>query len=145
MYPTLFNQVSDQYCAVNKAIALLPSPTDEAAANQWANTTWNFPPITDEGTITFTELGLALKASIAEVLAPERPCGDDLRRGPNANAWRRWTIQQGWNPHVPIAGPNDYRNSSLGTAGNNSPEHNRRRSEFKSGTALTRRFQAFLH
>ena len=93
MYPTLFNQVWDKYCAVNQVIALLPNPTDAAAANQWANTTWSFPAEQGSGTLTLAELGLALKAMYrSEVLASERPSGDDLRRGPNADAWRRWTI-----------------------------------------------------
>ena len=65
IYPTLFNQVWDQYCAVNKAKALLPSPTDEAAANQWANGQWKFPDDKGGGTLTLTELGLLLKASTA--------------------------------------------------------------------------------
>ena len=65
VYPTLFNQVWDQYCAVQQALSLLPEPTDEDAANQWANAQWKFPDQQGTGNITLAALGLKLKAGAA--------------------------------------------------------------------------------
>ena len=60
-YPALFNAVWDQYCIVSTQQQALPSPTDDAAANQWANAHWSFPA-PDNQTTTLADLGLKLKA-----------------------------------------------------------------------------------
>lgn len=61
LYPSLFDQAWDQYCAAGEQQTQLPDPTDAVAANAWANATWTFPAA-GGGAATLADLGLALKA-----------------------------------------------------------------------------------
>jgi hypothetical protein len=63
VYPDLANQVWDQLCLVTQAQAGLPCANDSAKANAWANQNWKFPNPAG-GTLTLSELGLALKAGV---------------------------------------------------------------------------------
>lgn len=65
-YPQLLNQVWDLYCSASAQQAQLPNPTDDSAANQWAQANWSFTPSDGgAGTVTLAELGLKLKADTA--------------------------------------------------------------------------------
>lgn len=73
IYPELFNQVWDQYCAVRGQQAKLPDPTDNAAATRWAHKNWSFPA-PGGGVVTLSDLGLKLKANaIAPFWHPNDP------------------------------------------------------------------------
>ncbi len=66
IYPTWFGQVADLLATQTSLLAALPDPTDNDAANTWANTNWTFPDATDSGaTVTLASLGLQLKGTTA--------------------------------------------------------------------------------
>jgi hypothetical protein len=63
VYPDFANKVWAQLSLMNQAQALLPGATDSDVATAWANQYWSFPD-PKGGTLTLSELGLALKASV---------------------------------------------------------------------------------